>query len=340
MDFAKIKRVPLTISAYASGVATLRWTPPAYARCAVVGVIVDTLAALRDHQVTGMTHRKYDAITTSIDADNGVFGAPLGHVANFLEAFDGLTYIPFQKFQLWPGKSGSALEACMRLVAGAPLSQREMAQLEMARLLPSMDGQALWPLQGTHQFEITVKRLFGSTAITRADLLVVELPEDIHAGLLGDGTDLAGLPHWLTKKVDLAATLGTVSRVERKWNTYPLFDLALQAWFASTYSDNSGTILQAVEYADDLLVEHFDWESQRMGPEYTHDARQPLGDMAPAFLQQFRREFAPGYVIPSEGGLRPEFEVGTATALASDTLMSYFGVLVPSRNKMAHKRAA
>lgn len=78
----RIVRIPLTIGSYSDGVVDLTWAPPKHARVAVIGVSVDKLAALRDHEAVHIKHGGLNAITGK-DVSGSMMYPALGHVASF-----------------------------------------------------------------------------------------------------------------------------------------------------------------------------------------------------------------------------------------------------------------
>lgn len=78
----RLIRVPLTIGAYASGVAELKFSAPEHANLAVIGLSVDKFAALRDHEVRAVKHGGRNGVLVhSVSGTN--YYPPLGHVANY-----------------------------------------------------------------------------------------------------------------------------------------------------------------------------------------------------------------------------------------------------------------
>jgi hypothetical protein len=78
----RIVRIPLTIGSYSDGVVDLTWAPEKHARVAVIGLSVDKLAALRDHEAVYLKHGGLNAIT-GMDVSGTMKYPALGHVASF-----------------------------------------------------------------------------------------------------------------------------------------------------------------------------------------------------------------------------------------------------------------
>lgn len=326
----KLVHLPLTISAYASGVVTLSLTPPANARLAVIGVKVDQLAALYDHEVTSIQHGTYEGVSTHA-VNSTVYGAPLGTVANYfgpLQA-DGDVQAAVRPFRPWPGRMNSLFDLT-RLLAkqwrGEQLSKRELQRALIGGAYPARDFAA-WKLDPNVTFTLTAKRIYGATAITYASLVCIELDE-VQEELLCDGrADLTDRPHWLVQAAELVAASGSVIQNERKWAgaSLPGYGLKVLQSFAQICSNNSGTKLYDDTYLSKVLVRFLGKDQEALVKSYA-DKRQLITAFTTQLLQEYDQSKEFGLELPWQTRLHVETETLTST-YQKDLRLVHYGLL-------------
>lgn len=299
-----LHRVELTVGSYSGGQVDLTWTPPDWARCAIVGMSVGTRDAMVDHQVLAFEHNEYNAVTKST-VSSTEYGVPLCHVACHLThavGGDATPVRPQQGLRLWPGQFKSPYLPCER-------------------------DFALIPVKGTRQVKITAKRIYGSTSIARAYLWLIPFENQAEHARLCDGRQrLIGAPHWLGQKLELAAASGLeTAAIERKFNAYDDFNLRVRQLFGTGYYNNGGTISHDPTYAAATLLRLRNYDNSRVVPEYA-DGLHRVPELCSQMLPEFDCLRDPQVVVQAKRGLRLDAERETTT-YQKDVWLSFYGVL-------------
>lgn len=280
MVLPKLLRLPLTVSAYSGGQATLTYTVPQGFRLGVVGLSVYPIAALNDHQVLSLKHNEYEAVKVST-VSSVDYGVPLAHVASYLGAesyLDGTRRSTGNRMKFWPGRlvfPGLSCEA----------------------------GVSMIPLKENAVFTITVKRLYGSTSIDQAYLWAVPLSEEEHRRRCNGQQNVVDRPQWVSQLVVVNGSASSAKTVqETRWSAYDDRALRLRQLFATVYYDNSG-LGYAADDADKLYLSVRDWNDVPLLPSMLEN-QDRVSEFCAAAMQSFDCARDLQLVIAPQTGLR------------------------------------
>ena len=336
----KIIRVPMTVGTPGS-TYNLTVTLPAHAKCVAIGLIVDSKAALIDHQVTSIRHGGLEYVSKSTVSSTDYYPA-LGHVACCLanEAVDE-GYQVGAKFTPWPGRynNGNDWRSLLaRLADRQELSQAEVTRLQFADAVPC-ENFTFIRMAAEQEFKVALSRIYGSTSILYADLVCIDFsdsPRDVEVfKSVCRQPDLTDAPHWLGQALILAAAAAVASDTQRRWTNTEIAPHALRIshLLATAYQNNSGTIAYDATYATATLLKLKSDAGGRIWPSYA-DARRPLATMAPQLLQlqDCWRRF--DRILRWQDSLLIEAQ-GLVTTYQKDIRLTFYGLLRP-QDKAGH----
>ncbi|MCW8134718.1 MAG: hypothetical protein KIT75_03495 [Planctomycetota bacterium] len=287
----RIIRLPLTVET-PGATYNLKATPPDHARILAIGLIVDSKAALLDHEVTSISNGGREHVTKSTVSATDYYPA-LGHAACALpneNLSDGQAVGP--RFVAWPGRfnlPADYLALIEKLRERMPLTPAEEIRLRFANRLPCQ-GFSFIRVQRSQEFKIALKRIHGSTSIAYADLVCIELGDsqaDLETyDLICGQPDQTDDPHWLGQALILSATAAVADDTQRRWQPEKVSPHALRIshLFAMGHQNNGGTIAYAADYLDKTLVNLLGDSGGRIFPSYA-SVRRPVNVMAPQLLQ-------------------------------------------------------
>lgn len=298
----KLIRLALTISAYASGVATLTYSVPKGVKLGAIGLSIGSLAALNDHQVTSMLHNEFEAVKVSTISGTD-YGVPLAHVASYCGAesyLDGTRRKLGNQMQFWPGRL-SFPGACQKV--------------------------AVIPLKENATFTITVKRLYGATSIDAAYLWCVPLSNEEHSRRCNGQKNVVDRPQWLSQVMQLAATASTTkAQTERRWDAYDDRALRIVQPMVQVYVNTAGTLSYDVTYADAVYASLRDWDNVPLVNQLLENQVRVTEFFAQG-MQAYDCLRDPRLVVPPKTGLRI-FTTRDATAQQKDVYASFYGYLL------------
>jgi hypothetical protein len=327
----KLIRVPLVISAYSGGQATLTWTPPSHARVVAVGLSVDSKAALRDHEVTEIKHGSLSFLTRST-VSSTEYGVSLGHVANHIDYEDLSTELyAAAHFRPWPGRYNATMRnlvLTLRAAQGETLTQQERVSLFLAEKVPCRDFTFI-PIDANVEFSVTVKRIHGATSIAYAYLWCIEMDAG-EKDLVCSLHKLTDYPHWLAHTLILPAAAGLSDPVECRWNpngAQANHALRIMHLLAMGHENNGGTIAYALDHLNAVLLRLAAGDGNALQPDFA-DKRVRLAEMAPQLLQHVDCARQPELIVPWNSSIQL-----TAQRLASDyekqIRLCFYGLLRP-----------
>lgn len=276
----KLIRLPLTVSSYSGGQATLSYVVPQGVKLGVIGLSVYPIAALNDHQVLSVRHNEYEAVKVST-VSSVDYGVPLAHVASYLGAesyLDGTRRSTGNRMRFWPGR------------------------LKFPSL-PCSDGVSLIPLKQNGTFTITVKRLYGSTSLDRAYLWAVPLSDEEHSRRCNGQQNVVDRPQWVSQVIVVNGAASLTKTVqETRWDAYDDRALRLRQLMATVFYDNSG-LGYAADDADKLYISLRDFDDVPLMPVLL-DNQDRVSEQCPASLQSFDCARDLQLVIKPRTGLR------------------------------------
>lgn len=314
----------------------LTWTPPRNARVAVIGISVDSLAALRDHQVTGISHGARQALKTCTISST-VYGIPLGHVACRVEHDDLASHVGRAPgFKAWPGRFNSPVDLRRlesKLAQGQGLTPTEQLRLRWRDRVPCRDF-TLWPLRELVEFRVDLARLYGSTSILRAWLHLVEFESEAEKQLFCGQPDLSEYPQWIAQALILQSGVGVDAQPhETLWpgdfSGLSPHAVRLRQILATGYSNNSDTIDYAPTYPNNVLVDLRRGDGGALGPSWSEE-RVTVSELAPQRLQDFDCWRDPEIMLPWFGSLQWNTE-RLLTSYAKIIRLSLYGTLEVQR---------
>jgi len=337
----RLIKVPLTISA-PGATYTMTFSPPSHARLVVLGMDVDTKAAMYDHEVTSISHGAYEGITKGSNSGTD-YSPPLGHVANRVEPDDlSSVHLAPAKFQPWPGRFNDPedfLGLQIRAARGDQLSRNEKLRLFLGGRVPCRNFSFI-PITPNVDFTVSLKRIYGASSVTYAHLWCLELDatEMEYCCSLAKLTDW---PHWACQPLILAAGAGVeANQIERRWNLAGAgtnHALRVHNIMAMGYQNNGGVIAYAVDHLKAALVRITAGDGNAIDPNYA-DKRVKLHTFAPQLLQHVDCARRPEIIVPWNSSL--QFDVQRlASTYQKDIRVTLYGLLRPKAENGTYEAA-
>jgi hypothetical protein len=316
----------------------LTYEPPKGARVAVIGVGVDSLASLYDTQVMAITHGARQGVKTKT-ISSVEYGVPLGHVASRVE-HDSLSSVPLvaaPQVRMWPGRMNDPRDLAnlrAKLRNGGSLDYHENLRLRWADRAPCRSF-AMWPLRELVEFKISLSRVFGTTAISRAWLYLLEFEDAREHALYCGQPDLTDYPMWVAQPLILDAAAGVDRNPhETQWpgefSGINPHGLRIKQFFSTGYSrdpDADNAIAYAPTYPNLVKVELQRGDAGALAPWFAEE-RVTLSEFAPQLMQHFDCWRDPELILPWYGSLLWDTE-RLLSSLPKIIRVSAYGLLRP-----------
>lgn len=326
MRTPRLLRIPATIGAYESDVVKISYKPAMDERIAIIGMSCSQKPALYTHECLDMSQASDQAVTVSTIGETD-YGIPFGAICNLEKNSNWATVgveIGSRKFQPWAGRINNPFdyrELLEKAQSGQQLTQAESNRLMLARAVP-VEGFAAWPLQSGVEWSMTLKRIYGATAISKIYLYAIVLPADF------DIDELTDRPHWLGQ----ALTLANTAQVEDsptilRWVGQSNRALRVNQIFNMGYSNNGGVIAYDADYSDAVSLKILEQDGTGLLPHFA-SRRVPLYELSNQILQHTDVSKDPALIIAENSSIQLEAE-SSALTYQKDVRLAFYGLIRP-----------